>query len=282
MSNILLQTIGDASGRWTIGRFSLLTGLLSHLRDRQGRLAFQVRARDRAVRGRPDPLLSRLHESCVDQLWLLATGDDGLTPEDCAGIRRFRRLGGNLMVAPGHMASVRSFGDLGGAEAAYRFDGRNPDRELTAGGLELPRPPADARADHDSGADGGFRRVRSVGNIHPVMRDRHSPTGVIQYLPSHPHEHALSVPCGVATARVIVDGHSAATGQRFNIAVAFERSERGGRAIAQSSVHHFADDNWHPRAGTVSEPAGDGMARFPEALRSTQQYVRNVAFWLSG
>jgi hypothetical protein len=33
--------------------------------------------------------------------------------------------------------------------------------------------------------------------------------------------------------------------------------------------------------GTQSEPAGDGIARVPEALRSTQQYVRNVAVWLS-
>ncbi|HJR15186.1 MAG TPA: hypothetical protein VJ833_14975, partial [Rhodanobacteraceae bacterium] len=76
-----------------------------------------------------------------------------------------------------------------------------------------------------------------------------------------------------------------ASGRRFNIAVAFERAERGGRAIAQSSFHHFTDYNWDSTAGCpsfVSEPAGDSIARFPEALRSTQQYVCNVAFWLAG
>jgi hypothetical protein len=73
------------------------------------------------------------------------------------------------------------------------------------------------------------------------------------------------------------------SGRRFNIAVAFERSERGGRAIAQSTFHHFADYNWSPAAGSpsfVTEAPGDGIARFPEALRSTKQYVRNIAFWL--
>src|SRR5690606_25255801 len=74
-----------------------------------------------------------------------------------------------------------------------------------------------------------------------------------------------------------------ASTRRFNIAVAFERSGHGGRAIAQSSFHHFTDYNWAPEAGCpsfVSEPAGDAITRFPEALRSTKQYVRNVAFWL--
>jgi len=31
----------------------------------------------------------------------------------------------------------------------------------------------------------------------------------------------------------------------------------------------------------VTEPAGTGLAQFPEALRSTRRYVRNVALWLS-
>lgn len=80
-----------------------------------------------------------------------------------------------------------------------------------------------------------------------------------------------------------MEGQSLASTRRFNIAVAFERSGHGGRAIAQSSFHHFTDYNWNPEAGCsffVSEPAGDAMARFPESFRSTKQCVCNVAFWL--
>lgn len=74
------------------------------------------------------------------------------------------------------------------------------------------------------------------------------------------------------------------SGKRYNIAVAFERSEHCGKAIAQSTFHHFADYNWDPSTGCpsfVTEPAGDGIVRFSEALRSTKQYVRNIAFWLN-
>lgn len=95
----------------------------------------------------------------------------------------------------------------------------------------------------------------------------------------------MSAPPGDGSARVVVQGRSALTGRRFPIAVAFERSTRGGRAIAQSTFHDFADYNWDPAAGCpafVHEPPGDGMATYPEALRSTQQYMRNLAFWLAG
>jgi hypothetical protein len=67
--------------------------------------------------------------------------------------------------------------------------------------------------------------------------------------------------------------------------VAFEHSDDGGRAIAQSTFHHFADYNWDVAAGCpsfVSEAPGDGMRHFPEALESTRRYVRNLAFWLGG
>jgi hypothetical protein len=80
-----------------------------------------------------------------------------------------------------------------------------------------------------------------------------------------------------------MEGQSVATGRRFNTAVAFERSEQGGPVIAQSTFHHFADYNWDAAAGSpsfVTEPAGRGMAQFPEALRPTKQYVHNIAFWL--
>jgi hypothetical protein len=71
----------------------------------------------------------------------------------------------------------------------------------------------------------------------------------------------------------------------FNLVVAFEPSADGGPAIAQSTFHHFADYNWNPRLGApsfVSEPPGDALAHSPEAQRSIERYVRNVALWLAG
>jgi hypothetical protein len=107
---------------------------------------------------------------------------------------------------------------------------------------------------------------------------------LIRYLPAHPHEGAVSAPANQA-ARVIASSYSKATGRPFNIAVAFESEDGKGRAIAQSTFHHFADYNWDTRKGApsfVDEPPGDGIYRNPEALTDTHQYVRNVALWLGG
>lgn len=81
-------------------------------------------------------------------------------------------------------------------------------------------------------------------------------------------------------ARVICAGHSKVTGNRFNLAVAFEAAGGRGRAIAESSSHHFVDYNRDPRLGCpsfVSEPAGDAIRREPAALAAAHTYVRNVA-----
>jgi hypothetical protein len=67
--------------------------------------------------------------------------------------------------------------------------------------------------------------------------------------------------------------------------VAFERSEDGGRAIAQSTFHHFADYNWDPSTGApsfVTEAPGRGFVDQPDALRQARQYAANVALWVSG
>ena len=284
MQNLLLQTtIEDDPHDWNITRFSRLTEFLSQLRDRNGQLAFRVAARNRGRRGEPDAILSKLPELEFDQLWLFAVdGGDGLTAADCTGIGRFRQLGGRLLVTR-DMALGRSVCNLDGVGAAHHFHGNNAERNDRR--PDNPPSPDIVGPDHRSGADGDFQRVRPVGHIHPVMRDRHSVTGVIQYLPAHPHEGVVGVPPGEASARVIVVGQNVASGRRFNIAVAFERSERGGRAIAQSSFHHFSDCNGDANTGCASfggEPAGGSIARSPEALRSTRQYVSNVAFWLAG
>jgi hypothetical protein len=285
MLHLLLQTtIEDEPDDWNVSRFSSLGAYLSGLQDERGRTAFRVTARNRGPRGVPDPVLSALDKSDVDQLWLLAvdTGD-GLTPEDCAGISRFRRGGGALLVTRDHMDLGSSICNLGDVGAAHHFHTRNCEPDQGRQCIDNPFSPGISWPNYHSGANGDFQRVWSTGSIHPVMRDRHSTSGVIQYLPAHPHEGTVSAPTGDRSSRVIMEGQSSITGRRFNIAVAFERSERGGRAIAQSTFHHFADYNWDPAAGCpsfVSEPAGRGISSFPEALRSTHQYVRNVALWL--
>jgi hypothetical protein len=106
----------------------------------------------------------------------------------------------------------------------------------------------------------------------------------VPFLPSHPHEGAVHAPEN-EDARVIAQGRSKATGRRFNLAVAFEASRGKGRAIAESSFHHFADYNWDPRRGSpsfVTEAPGDAILRDPAALASVHRYVRNVATWLAG
>ena len=286
MLNLLLQTtIEEQPDDWDISRFSRLASFLAGLRDKDGGLAFRVTARNRTQRGTPDPVLSTLDESDVDQLWLSAVdGGDGLTDADCMGISRFRRLGGALMVTRDHMDVGSSICNLGGIGAAHYFHSHNREPDESRHCVDDTYASNISWPNYHSGANGDFQRVRSVGSIHPVMRDRQSSTGVIQYLPSHPHEGVVGVPADDSTGRVVVEGQSLVSGRRFNIAVAFERSEHGGRAIAQATFHHFAAYNWDPARGYptfVAESPGDGMAQFPEALRSTKQYASNLAFWLS-
>ena len=88
MAKILLQTtIVDITDDWNVGRFSLLA-------DELRRAGHEVTTRDRDV-DEPDSTLSRLDTLGYDQLWLMAvdTGD-GLSPQDAAGITRFREGGG--------------------------------------------------------------------------------------------------------------------------------------------------------------------------------------------
>jgi hypothetical protein len=109
--------------------------------------------------------------------------------------------------------------------------------------------------------------------------------GLIAHLPAHPHEGAVSAPPDDPSARVIATGVSQATGQRFNIAVAFEPSDAGGPAIAQSTFHHFADYNLDPRLGCpsfVTEAPRDAVLHDEAAMAETVAYFHNMARWLAG
>jgi hypothetical protein len=76
----------------------------------------------------------------------------------------------------------------------------------------------------------------------------------------------------------------------FNLIVAFERAQDAhghalGRAVAESSFHHFVDYNWDTSTGCpsfVAEPPGDQLRREPEKLEDVKTYVRNLALWLAG
>jgi hypothetical protein len=283
---ILLQTtIPTTHDDWSIARFSRLTELLRTYRDANEQVAFNVVARDRDPPGQPDSLLSRLDETEFDELWLFAvdTGD-GLTAADCAGITRFRQAGRGLFVTRDHMDLGSSLCSLGGVGKAHHFHTRNLDPDPARRVADDPYTTEISWPNFHSGANGDFQPVAIVGDTHPVLTNPASPTGTIRFLPAHPHEGAVNAPAD-EPARVIACGTSKATGNRFNLAVAFENSPRGGRAIAQSTFHHFADYNWDARVGApsfVTETPGNGMQTDPHALGDAQRYSVNVALWLAG
>jgi hypothetical protein len=282
---VLLQTtIAPEDDNWSIARFSLLAELLRQERGESGQPLFDVTTRDRDPPGAPDSLLSRLDRSDYDQLWLFAVDrGDGLSEEDCRGINAFRARGGGVLVARDHMdlgCSVCGLAEIG---AAHHFHTRNVDPSAPAV-RDDPYTVEISWPNFHSGANGDYQQIETIEPVHAVLRHSSAPNGSIQFLPSHPHEGAVSAPPG-ARARVIARGTSKATGARFNIAVAFEADGNAGRAIAQSTFHHFADYNWDPRLGRPSfadEPPGDAMIRDPVGRSAAHQYARNVSRWLAG
>ncbi len=286
-SRILLQTtISTFDDDWHIGRFSLLHDYLSNLRDAAGDNLFEVVARDRDPPGSPDSVLSQLDATSFDEMWLFAvdTGD-GLTTADCEAITRFRQRGGGLLVTRDHMDLGCSVCTLGGVGAAHFFHSRHPDPDASRHHRDDTFTPDILWPNYHSGANGDFQHVAISEPLHAVLTDPDSPGGVVHSLPAHPHEGAVGKPADDASARVIAKGCSKLSGAEFNLVVAFEPSSDGGPAIAESTFHHFADYNWNPSMGApsfVTEAPGDALAHAPEAQRSIERYVRNLALWLAG
>src|SRR5262249_30147064 len=102
---------------------------------------------------------------------------------------------------------------------------------------------------------------------------------------AHPHEGAVRAPSNEPRARAVARGRSLSTGHQFDLIIAFDRTaEARGRAIAESSFHHFADYNWDlSRAAPsfVSEKPGDETRREPRGLDDVRSYVRNAVRWLA-
>jgi len=282
---ILIQsTIPNTQDDWSISRFSLLSKFLREQRDERDNALFDVTSRDRDAQGAPDPVLSTLDQSDFDEMWLFAVdAGEGLTTEDCEAISRFRRSGRGLMVTRDHMDLGSSICALAGVGAAHHFHSRNIDPNALRE-RDDPYTKYISWPNFHSGANGDYQEIHVNAPAHPVLANPASPTGVIRYLPAHPHEGAVSAPAN-QEARVIASGYSKATGRPFNIAVAFESRHGFGRAIAQSTFHHFADYNWDTRKGApnfVDEAPGEGIHRNADALADTHRYVRNVALWLAG
>jgi hypothetical protein len=287
---ILLQTtIPTTADDWHIGRFSMLREHLASLRSEDGSPLYEIVARDRENDAfGNDPLLSTLGESDIDQLWLLAvdTGD-GLSTDDCGGITRFRQRGGGILSTRDHHDLGSSLCTLGGVGAAHYFNSKNPDPDESrrvrddAVTLSIDHP------NYHSGANGDYQLITPVGPVHDVLRSEDG--SAIMYFPAHPHEGGVGAPAGSTTDHVIAMGKSKVTGRSFNLVVALDghRDEHGnplGRAIAESSFHHFCDYNWDTDAGCPSfleEPPGSGYKRNPAALEDVRTYVSNVAAWLS-
>lgn len=285
MSKILLQTtIPKIDADWHIGRFSVLADVLRA--D-----GHDVVARDREPQGDgSDPVLSTLHQSDFDELWLIATDrGNGLSPSDVRGILRFRERGGGVLTARDHQnlgASLLNLGTLGVVNNFYTYNRERDKRRLTRDDRDNP---GITYPNYHSGNNGDYQRIVPLEPVHDILRSEKSPSGVIEYFPAHPHEGAISVPAGLDCARVIAMATSSVTGRSFNLAITIE-GEPGtggrpcGRAVATSTFHHFADMNWDPSAEPppfVTEPSGNGLREDPARLEIFKDYIRNIARWLA-
>lgn len=286
---VLLQTtIPKTKDDWHVERFSLLRSLLQSQVDECGNPLFAVTARDR-VGIECDPLLSTLDRSTFDELWLFAVdGGNGLTDLDREGIIRFHRRGGGLLVTRDHQDVGSSVHNLGSVGAAHFFQTKNRELDESRHVRDDTETEAISWPNYHSGRNGDFQKITPVEPVHELLLRPTSPSEVIEFLPAHPHEGAVGVPSGDRPGRVIAIGQSLTTGRPFNLAVAFERyrDEDGnllGRAVAESSFHHFADYNWDVEKGCpsfVTEPPGDAVGKYPARLDDVKVYVRNLAQWL--
>jgi hypothetical protein len=288
---ILLQTtIPTTEDDWNIARFSLLHQYLASLQDEAGNLLCEVVSRDRTSDEHGnDPILSTLGDSTFDQLWLFAVDvGDGISPQDCQGITAFRQRGGGTLVTRDHMDLGCSVCSLAGVGDAHYFHTKNPDPDVSRHCIDDPYTSYISYPNYHSGRNGDYQKITRLDPVHPLLKNPASPTGYIEFLPAHPHEGAVGAPPN-HNARVISQGISKVTGRTFNLNVAFEREtdDQGhslGRALAESTFHHFCDYNWDASMGCpsfVDEAPGDTMQTEPRAIVDLKAYLRNLVLWLA-
>lgn len=278
MSKILVQTTIPAHpDDWNVDRFSLLA-------DELRAAGHHVLARNRSVGGQDDPVLSHLDELGFDQLWLMAvdTGD-GLTDADAEAILRFRRTGGGVLTARDHQDLGCCLSRLGSLGQVNEFHDPTVDQSHLCDDLDTPTI---SWPNYHSGANGDYQPVFAADPVHDLLRTAGTASGRIEWFPAHPHEGAVTA--SVPFSTVVGQGRSAASGRRFNLAVAID-SELGddgtpmGRAVAESTFHHFADYNWDLDRGApsfVAEPPGSQIRDDPSRMKVFKDYVANLASWL--
>lgn len=290
--NILLQTtIPSIDDDWNIGRFSLVRDHLASLKNDNGEPLYNVATRDRQTDPEGnDAVLSNLDKTDFDELWLFAvdTGD-GLTVADCQGITRFRQRGGGILTTRDHQDLGSSLCTLGGVGRAHFFHSRNLESDSSRHVPDDQDTPSISWPNYHSGSNGDYQRINAAEPVHELLQNAGNASGRIEYFPAHPHEGAVGVPDGEDHARVIATGLSKVTNRDFNLVVAFERADDKhgnnlGRAVAESSFHHFVDYNWDVDKGCPTfllEPPGDQIKREPQKLNDVKVYVANVARWLA-
>ena len=289
---VLLQTtIPKAEDDWSIHRFSLLRDHLTSIRDENGNRAYEVVARDREtdIDGN-DVVLSVLDTTDFDELWLFAvdTGN-GLSGADCEGITRFRQRGGGILTTRDHEDLGSSLCTLGGIGRAHFFHSRHRDPDESRNVRDDQVTTSISWPNYHSGNNGDYQRIDAVKPVHDLLLNPDNVSGVIEHIPAHPHEGSVGAPSGEEHAQVIATGISQVTRRPFNLIVAFDRAvdDHGntlGRAVAESSFHHFVDYNWDVNAGCPSfllEAPGNQIEREPEKLRDVKTYVENLARWLA-
>jgi hypothetical protein len=279
MSRILLQTtIAANPDDWDINRFSLLA-------DELRAAGHDVVARNRVGMGDDDPVLSHVDELDYDQLWLLAVDvGNGLTDAETAAISRFREAGGGLLTARDHQNLGSCLCGLGSVGLVNEFHDESVDPATMCDDQDTPTI---SWPNFHSGANGDYQPVIVVDEpVHELLRTNGNASGRIEWFPAHPHEGLVSA--NVPFATVLAQGRSATTGRRFNLAVVLD-GEPGpdgttmGRAVAESTFHHFADYNWDLDCGApsfVTEPPGTEIKADPSGLTIFKDYVRNIATWL--
>ncbi|MEE6167567.1 MULTISPECIES: hypothetical protein [unclassified Mycolicibacterium] len=277
MSNILLQTTIPATrDDWDVSRFSLLAAELRAA-------GHDVTARNRACDD--DPVLRHLDEGEFDQLWLLAVDvGDGLTEAECAAIGRFRAQGRGVLTARDHQQLGSCLRQLGSLGTVNQFHDEAVDPATMCDDQDNPDI---SWPNYHSGANGDYQPVFIDGSGHELLRTTQTASGRIEWFPAHPHEGLVAL-AGPHT-QVLAQGRSMSTGRRFNLAVLIdgERDQNGrplGRALAESTFHHFADYNWDIDCGAptfVTEAPGDQIKSDPARLDIFKDYVRNIAVWLT-
>ncbi|MFI6366251.1 hypothetical protein ACIBG0_26230 [Nocardia sp. NPDC050630] len=278
MSKILLQTtITEHADDWDISRFSLLA-------DELRAAGHDVTARNRVSHGENDPILSRLDNLNFDQLWLLAVDvGDGLTDTESQAIVRFRANGGGVLTARDHQDLGSCLLRLGSLGEVNHFHDKNPDTSRMRDDQDTPTI---SWPNYHSGANGDYQPVLTEEPVHDLLRTNASASGRIEWFPAHPHEGAVSA-C-VPYATVLAQGRSTVSGRRFNLAVVLDGEVAAdgrpmGRALAESTFHHFADYNWDLdrwAPSFVSETPGTQIKADPSRLAIYKDYVRNIATWL--